>query len=625
MRVAPRLLLIALIASCFGVGAQTDPASIAAAMQNILPRLGTLWVPEVSGTLWVPEVSGTLLVPDAAMLRNASLSAISVPIGFRAAIEGLSPSIRPEPSQEASKEHSNIIELSATDMEAYKAALLAVAAGDIAQAKWHAAAAQNPILQKAVLSPSPTRSRQQGWLSEIGTLKAPAQHEARVATRSLKSPPPPNVKALGDKLGNLWRGNDPAAALLAFAQAEQNTEIPPLESGKALAGLLVRLLQQQQLSLAQNAAEMAMAAYEKAQMPPSPALLWFAGLAYAAAEDKASAPIAAGFFQLLSQQDALPDWDRAGAYFWQARTLALAGDKAGSVAAYQQAARYARTFYGLLAKSRLGLKAEFDWSEPPYTKTHQQILNQHAPASRALAWLQLGEGARAEAELWTLLSHQDAALQEAMLALALAEKMPALALALGGHMQNGQGEVIPAALYPLPAWEPVGGYQMPPALIFAMIQQESRFNPAARSRDGAAGVMQLLPKTAQHLAGAPASNLREYLANPEQNIALAEEYLQGLKADSAVRRDLIKLLAAYNAGPTQLRRWQQNLGAIKDPLLFMESLPSFETRQFIKRILAHMMIYEMRLQGATHLPHQLARREWPKLPPAPASLRLAAR
>jgi soluble lytic murein transglycosylase-like protein len=101
-----------------------------------------------------------------------------------------------------------------------------------------------------------------------------------------------------------------------------------------------------------------------------------------------------------------------------------------------------------------------------------------------------------------------------------------------------------------------------PALVAAVAWRESRFNPAARSPKGARGVMQLMPATARSLGVDP--------DDPVANVAGGTAYLSGLMA--RYDGDLVKSLAAYNAGPGAVDRWH--------------GVPPFaETRAYVAAIL----------------------------------------
>lgn len=141
-------------------------------------------------------------------------------------------------------------------------------------------------------------------------------------------------------------------------------------------------------------------------------------------------------------------------------------------------------------------------------------------------------------------------------------------------------------------------FDVDPALVHAIVMQESRFNPAARSRVGAMGLMQLMPATARYVAkqsGIQAVSTQR-LADPEINVDLGQRYIQYLLNHGAVDGDLISLLVAYNGGPGNLRRWRSQLSDVDDVLLFVELLPSAQTRDYVRRVMSNYWAYRQ-MQG----------------------------
>jgi soluble lytic murein transglycosylase-like protein len=97
-----------------------------------------------------------------------------------------------------------------------------------------------------------------------------------------------------------------------------------------------------------------------------------------------------------------------------------------------------------------------------------------------------------------------------------------------------------------------------PALVTAVIQVESRFDPFAVSHAGACGLMQLMPPTAQWLLekdSAPGRIRPAHLFNPVLNIELGTSYLAQLM--DRFQGDLVRALIAYNAGPSVARALQR--------------------------------------------------------------------
>ncbi|MDX7999018.1 murein transglycosylase [Xenorhabdus sp. Reich] len=131
-----------------------------------------------------------------------------------------------------------------------------------------------------------------------------------------------------------------------------------------------------------------------------------------------------------------------------------------------------------------------------------------------------------------------------------------------------------------------------PSYAMAIARQESAWNPLARSSKGASGLMQIMPKTAEHTV--KIKKIQGYvnsrqLMNPIMNIKIGTAYL-----DSVYQRfdnNRILASAAYNAGPTNVDRWLANTSGRVDAIAFIESIPFSETRSYVKNVLAYDMFY----------------------------------
>jgi soluble lytic murein transglycosylase len=114
-------------------------------------------------------------------------------------------------------------------------------------------------------------------------------------------------------------------------------------------------------------------------------------------------------------------------------------------------------------------------------------------------------------------------------------------------------------------------------LLLSVARQESGFNPVARSRANARGLLQIIPGTAKRLGNRNTADLY----NPEKNIKLGTKFLAQL-IDRFQSAELS--LAAYNAGPNRIPEWQRRYGTT-DSLLFMDLIPFKETRNYVSSIL----------------------------------------
>jgi soluble lytic murein transglycosylase-like protein len=271
------------------------------------------------------------------------------------------------------------------------------------------------------------------------------------------------------------------------------------------------------------------------------------------------------------------------------------------------AAAHPHTFYGLLARETLGVDAGLELRDPMLHEQDGLSLVALPAGARAVALLRVDQLRRAEKELAGL-NTDDTGVARAIVALANRGNMPRLSLRLGNQAIGLDRAERDAAIYPIPAWVPHDGYDVDRALIYALIRRESSFNPKARNPSGASGLMQLMPATAKSVADNRQAAQRMF--EPETNITLGQNYIRQLMSDSTVGESLIMLIASYNAGPGNAAKWRRGLSE-DDPLLFIESLPSRETRIFVESVLADLWIYRMRLGQSTASLAELASGGWP--------------
>jgi soluble lytic murein transglycosylase len=322
---------------------------------------------------------------------------------------------------------------------------------------------------------------------------------------------------------------------------------------------------------------------------------------------------AAKAFQVLAQSESASPWDRAAGAYWAARSHQRAGRPAEATKWLEQAAQHSRTFYGLIAWQALGKADESDIHAPVLTRRHRRILAEVPAGRRAIALVQAGRRDIAEQELRRIDPRGDDMLEQAVVALADLGRMPALAMRLGSVLSSADGAAYDSALYPLPPWEPKGGFTVDRALLFALMRQESRFDPTARSGAGARGLMQLMPSTATYVADKLTTDIgrKPDLYEPETNVTLGQHYVRYLLDQKGIENDLILTIAAYNAGPGNIESWRKRLSGVKDPVLFIESLPVGETRNFAKQVLTNYWIYQRRLGQPLPSLQAIAEGRWP--------------
>lgn len=299
---------------------------------------------------------------------------------------------------------------------------------------------------------------------------------------------------------------------------------------------------------------------------------------------------AAQFFELTAHSPYASGWESAAGSYWAARSHMRAGNVKEVSVWLKRGMEYPRSFYGLLSTRALGHDFDFNWSIPKFDAEYRNVLAGSTSGRRAMALVSAGQPHLAEAELLRINPGDNKKLRDALLSYAGHADLPALGLRLGGALSGPDGKYYDAALYPKGPWKPKDGYKIDPALIHAIIRQESRFDHAAESPSGAMGLMQLMPRTAKYVAG---KNKVGDLTHPQTNLALGQKYIGQLLGGKFVRGDLTALLVAYNAGPGNLARWKRNW-VVEDPLMFIELIPSKETRIYVERVLANYWIYRMR-------------------------------
>ena len=290
------------------------------------------------------------------------------------------------------------------------------------------------------------------------------------------------------------------------------------------------------------------------------------------------------------QEDSL----RAAAGFWAARTALGAGQPAAVTSNLEIAAEFPFTFYGQLALAQLGRAQQYNWT-PPSLSQHQfdELIEDQPRIMRAIALAEAGMTSEADLELrWangSLAEEQSPHL----LAVAMALDLPAAQIDIA---LSSDDPALEAGLFPVPHYAPESGFKIDRALLYALMRQESKFKTDATSRVGARGLMQLMPRTASYIAKDRSLRNRtgrERLYDPAYNMELGQNYV-GYLIDGAADGDLFNLAAAYNGGPGNLRRWKRDV-EIEDPLLFIESIPNRESRDFVEKVLTNFWVYRARL------------------------------
>jgi soluble lytic murein transglycosylase-like protein len=269
-----------------------------------------------------------------------------------------------------------------------------------------------------------------------------------------------------------------------------------------------------------------------------------------------------------------------------------AGEPQGVTHHLEAAAERPWTFYGQLAETLLGRESPLTFAPPDVDgDTLEHFIERYPGARRAAALAQLGRLSEVESELRRLHGDLSPSDDRAFLALAIAVEAPSAQL----RAAEFGGPELAAGFCPTTSFEPDDGFALDRAVVYAIVRQESYFNPKAVSVSNARGLMQLLPSTARDMDRS--TNYRRNpsaLFEPGLNMRLGQSYLQWLMTEFHSDGDLARVFAAYNGGPGWLSRWLATQPADIDPLLLLEMLPRAESRDYAERALSHMALCRKR-------------------------------
>nr|WP_249150927.1 lytic transglycosylase domain-containing protein [Bradyrhizobium sp. JYMT SZCCT0180] len=290
---------------------------------------------------------------------------------------------------------------------------------------------------------------------------------------------------------------------------------------------------------------------------------------------------------------------RAG--YWQGRAAEAAGRAQEARAAYTRAAEQSTSYYGQLARAKLGLP---------------QIELNGVPRGRGAERLEI---VRAVQLLYEL--------QERELAIPIfgdmgengdpdalaglgeltARYTDARGMLLLGKAALNRGLPFDHYAYPvngIPSFKQIGP-EVEQSVVYAICRQESAFNQAVVSPAQAYGLMQVTPDAGRYVAkrAGVSFDLNRMKTDPVYNAAMGAAELGGLLED--YRGSYILTFAGYNAGRGSVKKWIERYGDPRDPKVdavdWVEQIPFSETRNYVQRIMENLQVYRARFGGGTRL------------------------
>lgn len=316
---------------------------------------------------------------------------------------------------------------------------------------------------------------------------------------------------------------------------------------------------------------------------------------------------------------AMPLADQASAKwrYWRGRALAEMG-RPDALIAYASISGEAN-YYGFLAAQKLGQPL----SLCPETLMVDPVLREQLLSDpvlqRALALYQVGLMSHARSTWFKWLAHVPAAKQHqaALLAASVGWHDRTIATLANTGMMRAYHLRFPLG-HQDDIDQATQAHQVDPALVYGLMRAESSLQPDALSPAGAMGLLQLMPSTARAVArrqGEVLASAKD-LHQPKVNIQLGVAHLAELEEKYA--GDWRLVAAAYNAGPHAVDRWLARPQVARDiaPDVWIETLPFYETRDYVPRVLAFATIYEWQLARP---PAVLSKHVALSSPPQPAN------
>ncbi|MHA6333406.1 transglycosylase SLT domain-containing protein [Qipengyuania sp. CAU 1752] len=304
----------------------------------------------------------------------------------------------------------------------------------------------------------------------------------------------------------------------------------------------------------------------------------------------------------------------AAAHYWASRALVRCREPEKAAEQLRGAAMMHETLYGMLARERLGQQLPDAGSSPDMSPSDWQRLRANDNIRAAVALAEIGRDDLSDEVLRHEARIGDPSNFEALSRLARELGLPSTQLWMAHNVPRG-ATPEPALRFPAPRWQPVDGWQVDPALAYAHTLQESNFRPRVVSPAGARGLMQIMPAAAQdHASKIGVRGTASDLSRPEINLAFGQKHLQMLRDSGATGGLLPKIMAAYNAGLSPITRWNSEVRDQGDALLYMESIPYWETRGYVAIVMRNYWMYERQADATSSSRKALAEGKWPTFP-----------
>ncbi|WJY18482.1 transglycosylase SLT domain-containing protein [Alteriqipengyuania flavescens] len=303
---------------------------------------------------------------------------------------------------------------------------------------------------------------------------------------------------------------------------------------------------------------------------------------------------------------------QAAAYYWASRATIRCRRPGRAAELLRGAAVLDNTLYGMLALEQLGQAQPDRFGRTDFNGEDWREIGGLPEVQMAIALSEIGEEDIAGEVLRHLSGVVDGDNFNAISRLARGLGLPGTQLWLAHRAPRG-ADPEPAAQFPVARWQPVGGWRVDPALAYAHALQESNFQRGVVSGAGATGLMQIMPIAAREYGPSLGMNNPD-LRDASVNLAFGQRALEVLSESRGTQGKLPKIMAAYNAGLTPVTRWEGEVRDQGDALLYMESIPYWETRGYVAIVTRNYWMYERQANAPSPSRRALSENKWPMFP-----------
>jgi len=300
---------------------------------------------------------------------------------------------------------------------------------------------------------------------------------------------------------------------------------------------------------------------------------------------------------------------KARASYWAGKASEEIGNKEDLKIWYDRAAAFPATFYGQLALKKLNRElflpsqnTEFDQDEFKKFKENELV--------RALILLLQVENRKLSRIFAMHLVDQAKNTKDILMLSKILKDFNQVSFSIfAGKKAIYNNIYIPSLNFPVPNTELMNlinkNTEIPLPVTLAITRQESAFDVKAKSRAGARGLMQLMPRTARITAKKNNYKYKRiYLTSrPAYNVKIGSFYFKEML--NKFNGSYVLALAAYNAGPSRVNRWLKTYGDPRkneiDPVTWMELIPISETRNYVQRVIEGIYMYRMLVKNEKNL------------------------